>query len=92
VRNGTERQPSFAEAELARRGPKIVVDSAANYATSLQPRALCLGRDRRAVWRNVAAPGGTIDRPVEEALWMPDKKTTGSKKSGGKKSSGSKSK
>jgi hypothetical protein len=34
----------------------------------------------------------TIDRPVEEALWMPDKKTTGSKKSGGKKSSGSKSK
>jgi hypothetical protein len=71
---------------------KKLLDSPANYATSLQPHALCLGRDRRAVWRNVAAPGGTIDRPVEEVLWMPDKKTTGSKKSGGKKSSGSKSK
>jgi hypothetical protein len=43
--------------------------------------------------------GGTLPlraadegRHVEEALWMPDKKTTGGKKSGGKKSSGSKSK
>jgi hypothetical protein len=92
MRNGTERQRSFAAGDSARQSVKIGLDLGANYATSLQPHALCFGRDRRAVWRNVAAPGGTIDRPVEEALSMPDKKTTGSKKSGGKKSSGSKSK